>query len=380
MPPRAKAGNKKRGLVPVVGIGASAGGLEALKAFFGAMPPKTGLSFVVVVHLDPTHESLMPELLARSTTLGVEHARNRQPLLADHVYIIPPNHILTVHQGSIRLAEASDRRGLRGVIDHFFRSLAGDRHEKAIAIVLSGTGTEGTLGLRAIKAEGGLVMAQTPETASQPGMPASAIATGLVDFTLAPAEMPKTLLEFARAAREHHATAPETPDAKPPNGLHSILAVLRARTKYDFRGYKKGTLQRRIERRMGLHQIGTVDEYLDFLRGHAVEADRLLKDLLIGVTSFFRDSAAFEELETTVLSALVRAKGADDNDPDLGTRLRDGRGGLLAGHRRGRADLGGAVGMPGADLRHRRGRATRSRSRAAGCIRTASRSTCLLSV
>ena len=200
MPPRAKAGSKKRGLVPVVGIGASAGGLEALKAFFGAMPPKTGLSFVVVVHLDPTHESLMPELLARSTTLGVEHARNGQPLLADHVYIIPPNHILTINQGSIRLAKASDRRGLRGVIDQFFRSLAGDRHEKAIAIVLSGTGTEGTLGLRAIKAEGGLVMAQTPETASQAGMPASAIATGLVDFTLAPAEMPKTLLEFAQAA------------------------------------------------------------------------------------------------------------------------------------------------------------------------------------
>ena len=174
-PPAAPARDQKRrqrwpGRLPIVGLGASAGGLDALKRFFGAMPPKTGLSFVVVVHLDPTHESLMPELLARSTTLGVHHAQDRQPLEADHVYIIPPNRSLTIDQGLIRVREVADRRGLRGAIDHFFRSLAEDQHDSAIAIILSGTGTEGTLGLRAIKAEVGMVMAQAPDTASQSGM------------------------------------------------------------------------------------------------------------------------------------------------------------------------------------------------------------------
>ena len=175
---RAKAGSED--LKPagsdhalVVGIGASAGGLEALKAFFGAMPPKSGLVFVVVVHLDPTHDSLMPELLARTTTLSVQQAQDRAPLESDHVYIIPPNRTLTVGQGLLRVQEVADRRGLRGSIDHFFRSLATDQGSNAVGIVLSGTGTEGTLGARAIKSEGGIVIAQSPETASQPGMPAS---------------------------------------------------------------------------------------------------------------------------------------------------------------------------------------------------------------
>ena len=297
--------------VPVVGIGASAGGLEALKGFFGAMPPKTGLTFVVVVHLDPTHESLMPELLARSTALSVEHARDRQPLETDHVYIIPPNRLLTIDQGLIRVREAADRRGLRGVIDHFFRALAEDQHDGAVAIILSGTGTEGTLGLRAVKAEGGLVMAQTPDTASQAGMPSSAIATGLVDFVLPPDQMPKAMLAYVRNTRLHRAAPPAKPEAKPLDGLHAILAVLRARTKYDFRGYKTGTLERRVERRMGLHQVESIGKYADFLRAHPAEADRLFKDLLIGVTSFFRDPPAFEELATKILAALVKEKDAD---------------------------------------------------------------------
>jgi two-component system CheB/CheR fusion protein len=173
----------------VVGIGASAGGLEALKSFFGAMPPTTGLVFVVVVHLDPTHKSLLPELLSHVTGLTVEQARDRQPLEADHVYVIPPNRTLTIDQGLLRVREVADRRGLRGAIDHFFRSLADAERDRAVAVVLSGTGTEGTLGARAVKAEGGLVMAQSPDTATQPGMPTSAIATGLVDVVAAPDEM-----------------------------------------------------------------------------------------------------------------------------------------------------------------------------------------------
>jgi two-component system CheB/CheR fusion protein len=297
---------------PVVGIGASAGGLEALKAFFGAMPPKTGLAFVVVVHLDPTHESLLPELLGKCTPLTVEQAQDRQPLEVDHVYIIPPNRTLTIGQGLLQVREVIDRRGLRGAIDHFFRSLAEDQRDRAIAIVLSGTGTEGTLGARAIKGEGGMVMAQTPETAGQPGMPSSAIATGLVDKVLAPAKMPAALLAYA-ANRHARDTAPPVSQAASANRLSAIFAVLRARTKYDFRGYKKGTLNRRIERRMGLQQIDSVAKYADYLRSHPAETDQLFKDLLIGVTSFFRDREAFDELAGRVVAGLV--KGRDPDSP-----------------------------------------------------------------
>jgi two-component system CheB/CheR fusion protein len=294
----------------IIGIGASAGGLAALKAFFGAMPPKTGLVFVVVVHLDPTHESLMPELLSHVTGLSVEQARDRQPLEVDHVYVIPPNRTLTIDQGLLRVREVADRRSLRGAIDHFLRSLAEAEGDRAVAIVLSGTGTEGTLGARAVKAGGGLVMAQAPDTAAQPGMPASVIATGLVDVVLAPDKMPEALLSYLRSARAHRGPLAAA-EAKPLEGLPAILAALRARTKYDFRGYKKGTLQRRVERRMGLKQIDNVAGYLDFLRTHPAELDQLFKDLLSGVTSFFRDPPAFDELATTVLAALVRERDQD---------------------------------------------------------------------
>jgi len=300
------------GHVSVVGIGASAGGLEALKALFGAMPTATGLAFVVVVHLDPTHDSLMPELLAKVTGLRVGQARDREPLEADHVYVIPPNRLLTVDQGLIRVREVADRRGLRGSIDHCFRSLAGDQHERAVAIVLSGTGTEGTLGLRAVKAEGGLVMVQAPDTASQPGMPDSAISTGLVDFVLPPDKMAATLLDYANNTRIHRASTPPAPVPPPLVGLHQILAVLRAQTKFDFRGYRQGTLQRRVERRMELSRIASVGKYIDFLRTQPAEVDQLFKDLLIGVTSFFRDPAAFDEMTTKALAALVREKTASD--------------------------------------------------------------------
>lgn len=300
---------------PVVGIGASAGGLEALKAFFGAMPARTGLTFVVVVHLDPTHDSLLPELLARHTSLAVEQARDRQPLEADHVYVIPPNRTLTVGQGLLQVREVVDRRGLRGSIDHFFRSLAEDQRERAIAIVLSGTGTEGALGARAIKGEGGMVMAQAPETATQPGMPSSTIATGLVDSVLAPDKMPAALLAYA-ANRRAHGTVPAASPAASGHGLSALLAVVRARTRYDFRGYKKGTLHRRVERRMGLLQMDSLAKYVDYLRSHPAETDQLFRDLLIGVTSFFRDREAFDELASKVVAGLVK-----ERDPDVPVRV-----------------------------------------------------------
>ena len=313
---QAVASSDKPELLPVVGIGASAGGLEALKAFFGAMPENPGAAFVVVVHLDPTHESLMPDLLARATSMRVAHARDRQTLEANHVYVIPPNRSLTVEGGQIRVQTVEDRRTLRGVIDRFLRSLAGDQHGRAVGIVLSGTGTEGALGVRAIEAEGGMVMVQTPDSAAQPGMPTSAIATGVADLVLAPDEMPRALLDYVRSGHLAPPAASTGAEAKAGNGLQSILALLRARKKHDFRGYKKGTLQRRVERRMGLRQIESMAEYLDFLRSQAAEADALFKDLLIGVTSFFRDPAEFEDLSATVLSALVK-----ERDPNVPIRI-----------------------------------------------------------
>lgn len=291
----------------IVGIGASAGGLEALKKFFGAMPPTTGLAFVVVVHLDPSQKSYMAELLAHATGLAVEQARDRQPLEVDHVYVIPPNRTLTIDQGMIHVQELADRRGLRGSIDHFFRSLAECERERAIGIVLSGTGSEGTLGARAVKAEGGLVIAQLPDTAMQPSMPSSVISAGAADAVLAPEKMPEALLAYVRKQ------APLRAETSRLEGLPKILTLLRARTRHDFRGYKAGTLQRRIERRMGLQQIERLNDYADFLRSHPQEVDRLFKDLLIQVTSFFRDPPAFDELAGKVLAELV--KGRDPDSP-----------------------------------------------------------------
>jgi two-component system CheB/CheR fusion protein len=287
-------------------MAASAGGLEALKAFFTSVPVDIDATFIVVVHLDPTHESFLPELLSRVTPLKVEPARDRQALESNHIYVIPPNRYLTLDQGLIRLHEPFDRRALRGTIDQFFRSLGEDQGDRAIGVILSGTGTDGTLGLKAIKAEGGLAIAQTPETALQPGMPTNAIATGLIDLVLPPEKMAAAIVNYGRYS---HVGAPATRVEEPrTEGLSSIVALLRARRKHDFRGYKTGTLRRRIDRRMGLQQIGSVSTYLEFLRGNPEEVDALVKDLLITVTSFFRDAPAFEELAAKVLAPLARAK------------------------------------------------------------------------
>ena len=290
---------------PIVGIAASAGGLEALKSFFGALPADMVATFIVVVHLDPTHESLLPELLARVTTLKVASAQDREPLEPQHIYVIPPNRYLMLDQGMIRLHEPTDRRALRGTIDQFFRSLAADQGDRAIGVILSGTGTDGTLGLKAIKAEGGLVMAQAPDTASQAGMPLSAIATGMVDVILPPEKMPEAIVNYILHVPPGGGAAPAS--AVEPVGLSAIVSVLRSRRMLDFRGYKVGTLHRRVERRMGLQQIPTLTKYVDYLRAHSAEVDQLVKDLLITVTSFYRDPQAFDELSAKVLAPLVRA-------------------------------------------------------------------------
>jgi two-component system CheB/CheR fusion protein len=295
---------------PAVGIGASAGGLDAFKKFFTAMPPDSGIAFVLVPHLDPAHESLMVELLSRHTTMPVVEAENNMPVEANHVYIIPPNKYMTIHGGILRLTGPVERRTSQTSIDLFLRSLADDQHERAIGVILSGTGAHGTLGLKAIKAAGGMAMVQDPATAECEQMPRNAIAAGLADYVLPAEQMPKALIQYVQHGYLNGGTQIETgPEAA--DRLTQVLALLRARTKFDFRSYRKRMLTRRIERRMGLNQIDAIHKYVTFLRSHPEEVKQLVKDLFIGVTSFFRDADAFEQLAKQVIAPLVQGKEAD---------------------------------------------------------------------
>jgi two-component system, chemotaxis family, CheB/CheR fusion protein len=295
---------------PIVGIGASAGGLDAFKKFFTAMPADSGIAFVLIPHLDPTHRSLMVELLAKQTPMSVVEAGHNMPVEANCVYIIPPNRDLSIERGHLQLSKPPERRGLQTAIDFFFRSLAADQQEKAIGIILSGTGSHGTLGLKEIKLVGGMVMVQDPKTADYDQMPQSAIGTGMVDFVLPPEEMPEALVRYVAQPYLNH--VPQAPAAEGnPDQLNQILALLRARTKYDFRHYRKKMLMRRVERRMGLCQIHELADYLEHLREHPEEATALYKDLLIGVTAFFREPEAYQVLEQRVVPELVQRQTGD---------------------------------------------------------------------
>jgi two-component system, chemotaxis family, CheB/CheR fusion protein len=295
---------------PVVGMGASAGGLEAFQKFFAAMPPDAGMAFVLAQHLDPRHVTLMPELLGHSTAMPVAQVRDETPVQADHVYVIPPNATLTIEAGMLRVRPPRDDRGLRMPIDSLFHSLAEDQGRNAVCVLFSGSGSDGSLGLRAVKDHGGMVMAQSPESAKHDAILRSAIATGMVDHVLRPEEMPAKLLEYAAYLREHGegsaARMEETAQQ-----LTRICAVLRRRTGHDFSQYKTNTLVRRIERRMQVLQVPSVVGYVARLRNDPKEADLLFRDLLIGVTHFFRDPAAFEVLARDVIPRIVDHAGAD---------------------------------------------------------------------
>jgi two-component system CheB/CheR fusion protein len=284
----------------VVGIGASAGGLEAFEQFFTNLPPDTGLAFVLIQHLDPTHKSILTDLIKKYTTMEVMEVRDGTQTQPNCVYVIPPNKDMAILNGALYLMEPSAPRGLRQPIDFFFRSLAEDLKERAIGIVLSGTGSEGTLGLRAIKGEDGMVMAQDPGTAKYDGMPRSAIATGLVDYILPPDKMPEHLIAYVTHAPVYKPPAGAEP-AEEGNIIQKILVLVRSRTHHDFTHYKKNTIIRRIERRMAVHQISKKQDYLRFLQEDALEVKTLFKELLIGVTNFFRDPEAFVELRRKAL-------------------------------------------------------------------------------
>jgi len=298
---------------PVVGIGASAGGLAAFEAFFSGMPTDTdpGMAFVLVQHLAPDHKSLLAELIQRYTRMQVFEVEDGMPVQINCTYIIPPNRDMALLNGCLQLLEPAEPRGQRLPIDFLFRSLAQEQRERAIGIVLSGTGSDGTLGVRAIKGEGGMVMTQNPESTEFDGMPRSAIATGLVDYQLPPSEMPAQLMAYAAHAfgkpmRLAHAATPKIEDA-----LKKIFILLRAQTGHSFSQYKPSTILRRIERRMAVHQVDTLDNYVKYLQQAPTEVEALFRDLLIGVTNFFRDPEVFQSLESEIIPKLFANKTAD---------------------------------------------------------------------
>ena len=296
----------------IVAIGASAGGLEAFQQFFSHMPVDSGMAFVLITHLDPTHKSILGDLLQRYTHMKVFQAEDGLIVRPDCLYLIPPNKDMSILHGALQLLDPAEGRGVRHPIDFFFRSLAEDQGMRSIGIVLSGTGTEGALGLKAVKGEGGLVLVQDPRTAKYDGMPSSAIATGLVDFVLSPDRMPDKLMSYIRRPALLPLLRPGKPPGTSDDLLQKIFILIRSQTGHDFSLYKHNTILRRIEKRMAIHQIERLADYVTLLRGNPQEVEALFKEFLIRVTNFFRDPDAFEVLKKTVLPSLMKNRPADD--------------------------------------------------------------------
>ncbi len=307
---------------PIVGLGASAGGLSAFEAFFSGMPADTdpGMAFVLVQHLAPDHKSMLSELIQRYTRMRVYEVEDGMPVQPNSAYIIPPGHDMSLTGGSLKLHKPADPRGHRLPIDFLFRSLAEDQGERAIGVVLSGTGSDGTLGMRTIKGEGGMLMVQSPESTEFDGMPRSAIATGMVDFVLHPEEMAEALISYtsrafgttpvdARALEEENAEGKK-------ESLETILKLLRKHSGHDFTHYKPSTVLRRIKRRMALLRLDHIEKYSEYAGEKGDELDALFQDLLIGVTSFFRDTEAFAALEAETIPQLFATK-----DPEAPLRV-----------------------------------------------------------
>ncbi|HEY0512605.1 MAG TPA: chemotaxis protein CheB [Thermoanaerobaculia bacterium] len=296
---------------PVVAIGASAGGLEAFQELFRHMPADTGCAFVVIQHLSPRHETLIPELLAPLTRMPVRTVEDETVVHANHVYVMPTHGTLTVDDCVLYLSRPARTRGRRSPVDRFFRSLAEDQEDEAVAIVLSGTGTDGALGLKAVKERGGLTLVQAPETARYDSMPRGAILTGAADYILAVEQMPARLVEHQRRVRDGQGGNPERFREEIVGHLGKICAVLRRQTGHDFRHYKQSTLVRRVRRRMGEARSPSVYAYVESLNHDVKEVELLFRDLLISVTHFFRDSEAFDLLAAKVIPRLFEGKDAD---------------------------------------------------------------------
>jgi two-component system CheB/CheR fusion protein len=292
---------------PIVGIGASAGGLEALELFLGNVPEKCGMAFVIVQHLDPTHKGIMVELLQRTTRMPVVQVKDRMKVEPGCVYVIPPNRDLSILHGALHLLEPTAPRGLRLPIDFFFRALAEDRQDQSIGVILSGMGSDGTLGLRAMKEKAGVVFVQSPASAKFDGMPRSAIDAGLADVIAPVEELPGRIIAYLQHAPLIDQTNRRLED-KAQSALEKVFILLRTQTGHDFSLYKKTTIYRRVERRMGLHQIDRIANYVRFLQENPHETQLLFKELLIGVTGFFRDPETWEKLKGKVIPELLAAR------------------------------------------------------------------------
>ena len=295
---------ERPGSCPIIGIGASAGGLEALEHFLRQAPDGSGLAFVIVQHLDPTHKGIMPELLQRFTSMKVAQARDRMKVKPDSVYVIPPNKDMSILHGTLHLFEPTAARGLRLPIDFFFRSLADDRQGLSVGVLLSGMGSDGTLGARAIKEKAGLMLVQDPASAKFDSMPRSVIDAGFADLVAPAEELPGKIIAYLR----HTLSIPQGEPAlatKDQSALEKVLILLRMRTGRDFAPYKKQTVYRRIERRMGIHQIDRIAAYARYLQENPQELDLLSRELLIGVTSFFREPAAWELLREKAIPTIL---------------------------------------------------------------------------
>lgn len=291
--------------ITIVGIGASAGGLDALGQFFENFPQASGMAFVVVQHLDPLHKCVLAELLQHKTKMNVFEASDRMPVRPNSVYVIPPNKNMSIFKGTLHLFEIVKKDGFSLPIDFFFRSLAEERQEKSIGIVLSGMGSDGSRGLLAIKEKGGVTLAQEPSDAKFPAMPQSAIDTALIDIVAPVEQLPEKLVSYL----SHSAAIPlfHAPDINDRSSLEKIIIILRSHTGNDFSQYKKNTFYRRIERRMSIHRITKISSYVRFLQENSSEMELLFKELLIGVTSFFRDSAVWDALRDNIFPEIFAA-------------------------------------------------------------------------
>ena len=334
----------------IVGIGASAGGLEAFEQFFRNIQPDSGMAFVLVSHLDPDHASLLTEILQRTSTMPVVEAQDQMKVTPNCVYVLPPNREMAIFHGNLQLSTPEMPRGQRMVIDSFLRSLAEDQGEKAIGIILSGTGTDGTLGLRAVQGAGGITLVQDPATAKYDGMPVSAIHAGYATYILPVEKMPEQLQNNELKLFVEQ-TAQPAPASE--NGMNRILMLLRSGTGNDFSLYKKSTIGRRIERRMSQHNIDDLDLYARYLKEHPAEVQLLFKELLINVTSFFRDPEAFVALKQDILPLLLKNKPDRLCVPGLGGGLRHRRRSLFHRHPAARAHERNGAGIQDTDLQHR---------------------------
>ena len=309
------------GIFPIVGIGASAGGLEAFTQLLQHIPVTTGLAFVLVQHLDPTHESMLPELLSRVTKMPVQQVRKGMTVEPNHIYVTPPNANMTINSMTLRLVSRSETLGLHMPIDHFFRSLAEQHGSRAIGIILSGAGSDGAFGLAEIKDQGGITFVQDVRTARFPGMPHSAIMHGGIDFILPPAGIAQELARVAQhpyvislpSGREEELSADPPPIIQSPSqdGLSQIFRLLRAARGVDFTCYKQSTIRRRITRRMTLGKMDSLAEYAQYIKDHPEELEALYHDLLIKVTGFFRDPETFEALKSEVFPIILRERPAN---------------------------------------------------------------------